>query len=315
VNNSFLRQNTVRLQWIGTDPDNDPLTYSVSYSDRPFSQGAITTRTTTSEFLDLTNLLDGTTYYWTVDASDGKSNSTDIPAGTWSFTVHFAPADIPVRFTSTPPTTAWVGKEYAYNLTSIDEDGDIPLFSIISVPSGMTLDSSSGKLRWTPTTSDIGNHTITLQVSDGRGSTDNQTFTIEVREIPNPPIILPKCAITYPVNGTTVNGTIQLQGTAANGSLPLSAIRIRLDNGTWYAAIGLEHWTFALNAGRLAKGNHRIEAKAFAANLTSESASIDIVVSNPEPGVSTGGNPWCLPAAAIVIVVSITVLVLLKRRR
>ena len=34
----------------------------------------------------------------------------------------------------------------------------------------MTLDSSTGKLHWTPTILDIGHHTVTVQVADGRGS-------------------------------------------------------------------------------------------------------------------------------------------------
>jgi hypothetical protein len=300
---------------MGTDPDNDPLTYTVHYSNHPLSQGPTTNIKTTSEFLDLSDLMDNTIYDWTVDASDGKSNFTDVPTEIWSFTVQLPPANIPVRFTSTPPATAWVGIEYIYNITSIDEDGDIPTYSIISAPATMTLDSSTGKLRWTPKSSDIGNHTITVEVADGRGSAFRQIFGLTVLDTPTPPIIAPKCTITYPANGSTVKGTIHVLGTASNGSLPLSAIKLRIDNGTWSAAVGLEKWTFTLNAANLARGSHRIEAKAFAANLTSESASIDIVVSNPEPGVSTGGNPWCLPAAVIVIAVSITVLVLLKRRR
>jgi hypothetical protein len=314
LDNSLVNTTSIRLAWLGTDPDNDPLTYSVSYSDRPFSQGAIKTQTATSGFFDLTNISDDTTYYWTVDASDGKSNSTDVPAGIWSFTVRFTPADIPVRFTSAPPTSAWVGKDYAYNLTSIDEDGDIPSYSLISAPSSLILDSSTGKLRWTPTTSDIGNHTITVRVSDGRGSTDNQTFTITVQEIPTPPVVLPKCVITYPANGAKINGTVQIKGTASNGSLPLSIIKVRIDNGTWTTAIGLSNWSFTLNTSKLAKGPHHIEAKAFAAELSSETASVGFVVGNPEPTVTAGGNPWCLPAVLTAVVAGVAVLILLKKR-
>jgi hypothetical protein len=275
------------------------LTFTVQYSDHPFSQAPTTNITTTSEFLDLTDLADNTTYYWTVEASDGKSNSTDIPTEIWSFTVRLPPANIPVRFTSTPNTTAWVGIEYTYDLTSIDEDGDIPIFSIVSAPPNMTLNSSTGKLLWTPTTSDIGNHTITIQISDGRGGFDNQTFTITVKDVSIQPSVPPKCTITYPTNGTTVKGTIKVLGTASNNSLPLSVVKIRIDNGTWVTAIGLDNWNFNLETTKLAKGIHRIEAKSFTANLSSETAIVDFTVNNPQPGVSSGGNPWCLPAVIV----------------
>jgi hypothetical protein len=312
-NNSIVNTTTVHFSWTGFDMDGDPLTYTCRYSTGSQMQGA-TRINLTDQFLDLTNLSDNTTYYWTVSASDGKANGTDIPTEIWSFTVKLPPANIPVRFTSTPSIIAWVGKEYTYNMTSIDEDGDIPSYALISAPSNIILDSSTGKLRWTPSSTDIGNHTITIQVSDGRGSTDNQTFTMTVKEFPPPPVIPPKCAITYPANGTKVKGTIQIHGIASNGSIPLSAVIIRMDNGTWSTAIGLETWSFTINTAKLAKGNHRIEAKAIAANLSSETASVALIVNNPSPGTSIGGNQWCLPSIVIVLIAGIAVVVLLKKR-
>jgi hypothetical protein len=277
--------------------------------------GGIKNQTTASESLDLSSLSDNTTYYWTVDASDGKSTGTDVPTEIWAFTVRIPPANIPVRFTSSPSAIAWVGKEYAYNLTSIDEDGDIPIFSIISAPANMTLDPSTGKLRWTPSSSDIGNHTISVRVADGRGSTDNQTFTITVKDVPVPPVFPPKCAITHPANSITVKGTIQVRGTASNGSLPLSAVKIRLDGGEWFPVVGLENWVFTIDTVNLVNGHHRIEAKAFAANLSSETASVNFTVSNPGPGVFLDNNSWCLPGIVITAIAGLAFMILLGKKR
>ena len=314
ANNSYLPTTSARLQWIGTDPDGDPLTYSVHYSDRPFSQGTILTNITVAEAFDLANLTDNKTYYWTVDGTDGKSNGTDVSTDIWSFTVRLPPANIPVRIISAPSLQAWVGKEYAYNLTSVDEDGDIPAYALIWAPSNITLDPSTGRLRWTPTTADIGNHTVTIQVSDGRGSFDNQTFTIEVLDIPVLPPVAPQCTIQYPANGSRVNGTVQIRGTALNGSLPITIVQIRIDDGAWQTAVGLDSWSITINAAKLAKGKHRIDARAFDANLISDTASVEIVVNNPEPGVSTGGNTWCLPAIIIAVVAGLSVLLLLRKK-
>jgi len=300
---------------MGTDPDNDPLTYTVQYSDHPFSQGPIINVITTSQFLDLSNLADNTTYYWTVSASDGKSNGTDVPTNIWSFTVRLPPANIPVRITSTPPLVAWVAKEYAYNITTVDEDGDIPSFSLLSPVANMTLDSSTGRLRWTPTYSDIGNHSVTVQVSDGRGSMDNQTFTIEVLNTLAPPIIAPRCAITYPANGSKVNGTIQIRGTAVNGSLPLTAIKVRIDSGSWIIVSGLDDWTFSLNTVKLSNGRHRIEAAAYAQNLSSDIVSINILVQNEEHGTVVEGTSWCLPFVVIAAITGIIIILVALRKR
>ena len=314
INNSKVNNTIVLLTWTGIDVDGDPLTYTCLYCANSHMLGP-TRINLTDQFLDISNLSDNTTYYWAVSASDGKPETAEVNTEIWSFTVRLPPANIPVRFTSTPSPTAWVSQEYTYNLTSIDEDGDIPFYALLTAPSNVTLDSSTGKLHWTPATSDIGNHTITIQVSDGRGGLDNQTFTITVKGIPPPPVIPPKCAITYPANGTTVKGTIKVLGTASNGSLPLSVVKIRLDNGTWTTALGLENWTFTINTAKLAKGNHRIEAKSFAANLYSETVSVNFTVNNPSPGASIGGNQWCLPAIAIALVAGIAVLFLRKKRK
>ena len=315
ADNSYLTTSSVRLQWKGTDPDNDSLNYTARYSDLPLSEGNILTNKTMVEYLDLSNLSDNKIYYWTVDVFDGKAIGMDVPTEIWCFTVRLPPANIPVRFTSTPPLLAWVAQEYAYNLSSIDEDGDIPSFSIVSGPTTMILNSSTGKLIWTLTTSDIGNHTVTIQVSDGRGSTDRQTFNITVMEIPVPPVLAPKCTITYPAYGSTLKGTIQVRGTALNGSFPLKLIQVRIDAGAWTTAVGLDSWTFAIDTTKLTAGKHRIDARAFDGNLSSDPVSVEFVVRNPEPGVTTGGNPWCLTAVVVAFVAGLGGLLVLKKKK
>lgn len=315
ANNSYLTTESVRLQWIGTDPDGDSLTYLIHYSDSPLPLGTVLTNISSADHLDLSNLIDNKTYYWTVDASDGKSAGTDIPTDIWSFTIRLPPANIPVRITSTPPQLAWVGQEYTYNITSTDEDGDIPFFTIVTGPSYVSLNSSSGTLRWTPSASDIGNHTVVIQVSDGRGSTDRQIFNITVLDIPVLPVLAPKCTITYPVNDSLLKGVIQVQGTALNGSLPLRLIQVRIDGSAWSNAIGLANWTFSLDTTKLTVGKHIIEARAFDGNLSSDPASVEFTVRNPEPNVTTGGSPWCLPSVAVATIAGISVFLLLRKKK
>jgi N-acetylneuraminic acid mutarotase len=306
------------ITWKAIDNDNDSISFDIylDYGTNSILLADGLSNETRKWAWNTTAVPNGTYRIHLVARDDNPSIPLRVDVVSNNFTV-FHPVTIvnhSPQITSTPSSQAWVSREYIYNLTSIDEDGDISTYSIISAPTTMTLDSKTGKLRWTPTASDVGNHTVNVQVMDGHGGLDNQTFTITVKEIPPPPVISPKCAITYPTNGTTIRGAIQLKGTASNGSIPLGAIMIRIDNGTWIAAFGLENWTFNLNTEKLAKGNHRIEAQALAANLSSDTASVDFVVHNPEPGVSSRGNPWCLSSAIAIIMAGIAILILFKKR-
>jgi N-acetylneuraminic acid mutarotase len=303
------------ISWNTSDPDNDTLLFDLYLINSTGGPAPLAKNLISQSWpWNTSGIADGHYKIQIIAHDDNPSIPLSINSTSGEFKVNHPAPNHPPRIISTPTTEAWVGKEYSYNLASIDEDGDIPIFSIVSAPSNLILDSSTGKLHWTPTTSDIGNHTITIQVSDGRGSIDRQSFTITVDDNPILPVVPPKCAITYPANGTKVNGTIQIKGTATNGSLPLSAIRIRIDNGTWTTAIGLEYWTFNIDTAKLAKGHHRIEARAFAANLSSDTASADFTVSNPAPGISVGNNPWCLPILVILVATGIASLVLFRKR-
>jgi len=55
----------------------------------------------------------------------------------------------------------------------------------------MNIDASTGEIVWTPTEDDLGPNTVVVQVSDGRGGTDLQTFTLEVVDefANNPPVV------------------------------------------------------------------------------------------------------------------------------
>jgi hypothetical protein len=48
-----------------------------------------------------------------------------------------------------------------------------------SLSKGITLDHG-GRLRWTPSIEDIGDHTINLDIADSSGATTRQTFTLTV---------------------------------------------------------------------------------------------------------------------------------------
>jgi YD repeat-containing protein len=82
---------------------------------------------------------------------------------------------------STPVTAATPGSLYSYDVRATDADGDVLTFSLdsFSREKGMTIDEL-GRLRWQPTTGDIGTVAIELTVSDGNGASVQQRYNLTV---------------------------------------------------------------------------------------------------------------------------------------
>lgn len=85
--------------------------------------------------------------------------------------------------TSTAVTSATKAEPYSYDVNATDSDGDTLFYSLTTKPSGMNINSSTGLIAWTPTTS--GDYNVTVKVSDGE-LFDTQSFTITVSESPPP---------------------------------------------------------------------------------------------------------------------------------
>jgi len=81
--------------------------------------------------------------------------------------------------TSTAKVNATAGEAYSYDVDATDPDGDILTYSLTTSPTGMSISSSTGAISWTPTSSQMGMHNITVQVSDGN-LTDSQSYNISV---------------------------------------------------------------------------------------------------------------------------------------
>lgn len=92
-------------------------------------------------------------------------------------------------FNSTPPKNAVAGVLYTYTAGATDADGDNLNITGTDLPSWLTFDGSV--LSGTPQLTDVGNHSVTLSLTDNRiSSAITQTFVIKVAAtVNNPPII------------------------------------------------------------------------------------------------------------------------------
>lgn len=82
---------------------------------------------------------------------------------------------------SDPVTTAKEETVYNYDVEATDPNGDTLSYSLTVFPTGMTINSATGIISWTPTESQIGENEVVVEVSDQYKST-TQSFTITVGE-------------------------------------------------------------------------------------------------------------------------------------
>ncbi|GAI61816.1 unnamed protein product, partial [marine sediment metagenome] len=78
---------------------------------------------------------------------------------------------------SEPVTTAKEGVVYTYDVEAADPNEDTLTYSLTVSPTGMTINSTTGVIIWTPTAA--GSFDVTVEVSDGSKSA-TQSFTITV---------------------------------------------------------------------------------------------------------------------------------------
>ena len=84
----------------------------------------------------------------------------------------------PPVITSTPsPIT---GSAYSYQVIAQDPDGDKISYTLSKGPSGMSLDSNTGMLKWTFTEKDSGDHSIEIKASDPDGAESSQSFNLTI---------------------------------------------------------------------------------------------------------------------------------------
>jgi hypothetical protein len=80
----------------------------------------------------------------------------------------------------TDVTNATQDSLYFYALAAVDSDGDSLTFCITLGPPGMSIDSSSGVITWTPTGADVRVWEVRVAVSDGKTSISHD-FSLNVR--------------------------------------------------------------------------------------------------------------------------------------
>jgi len=135
---------------------------------------------------------------------------------------------------STPITTAKEGAVYTYDVEATDPNGDTLTYSLTVSPTGMTINSTTGAISWTPTEDQIGENEVVVEVSDGSKSA-TQSFTITVDEaLLTSIVVLPTSMEIEAGNSDTITSVTAHydNGTEANIALTACTYESNITNVT-----------------------------------------------------------------------------------
>jgi len=124
---------------------------------------------------------------------------------------------------SDPITTAKEGAIYTYDVEAVDPDGDTLEFSLLVHPTGMTINSTTGVITWTPTEDQVGENEVVVKVSDGSKST-TQSFTVTVEKaLLTSIVVLPTSMEIEAGNSDTITSVTAHYDNGTEASIALSA--------------------------------------------------------------------------------------------
>lgn len=243
--NSVELGDLFRYDAVASDPDNDPLTFSL-----PLAPEGMTVHPSLGSVVWVPNEAQTGSHDAILRVTDGRGG-----ARVQSFIVEVTPPNNDPVITSVPMMEAVAGRTYSYRLRAQDADGDMVGFSLLNPPAGMTIDSvernnSAGELiemydelTWVVPASAAGTTpTVTVVADDGRGGQDTQSFSLTVLDAATANVA-PEVTSTPPLVARFGREWIyQVEAQDADGD-PLSYTLSDPPDGMAVDQFGLVTWT------------------------------------------------------------------------
>ena len=225
-----------------SDPDGDPLTFSVmnlpSWATFNASTGELSGKPGDAAAGSYADII--------ISVSNGTSSAS---LAAFSIQVNLA-TDPPPVIGGTPPSSVAEGAPYAFTPTASDPQGNSLTFSVSNLPSWASFSSSSGKLSGTPSSANVGTFSnIVISVSDGSASASLAPFSITVTGPASGSATLSWTPPTENTNGTPLTnlagfhiyyGTSPSNLTSSVQIANAAAMGYTINNlpaGTWYFSI------------------------------------------------------------------------------
>ena len=214
----------------------------------------------------------------TVHVTDGAGGSADT-----SFTITVTESNAAPALAAVAAQT--VAEHTLLTVTASASDADLPAdtltYSLVSAPSGATINPGTGAFTWTPGETDgPGTHSVTVRVSDGAGGTSETTFTITVTESNAAPVLAAIAAQTV-----AEGSLLALTASATDADLPANTLTYSLvtapTGATINPATGAFTWTPGEADGpgthnaivRVSDGNGGTAETSFAITVTESNSA------------------------------------------
>jgi hypothetical protein len=96
--------------------------------------------------------------------------------------------EIPI-LTGQADTTALEDELYSYTIQASDPNGDTLSYTLVTGPDSMSVNATSGLVQWTPAQSNVGSHSISIRIDDGKNGTNLHNYTLVVSNTNDAPLI------------------------------------------------------------------------------------------------------------------------------
>jgi subtilisin-like proprotein convertase family protein len=141
---------------------------------------------------------------------------------TQAFTISVSAKNWPPAITSSPVETALEDSLYEYDIEATDPNSGQELTcSLDAAPVGMTIDSETGLIQWSPDNSDVGDHAVIVRVEDPFAEYDTQEFTLTVVNVNDAPTIT-SAPITTATEGEAYSYDVNASDPGVGDSLTFS---------------------------------------------------------------------------------------------
>ncbi|MEW6427388.1 MAG: putative Ig domain-containing protein [Thermodesulfobacteriota bacterium] len=181
-NKSVAEGATLAFTVAASDPDNNPLSYSLTGP----AGAAVDPATGAFSWTPGYDAAAGSPYSVTITVSDGSLTASET-------------ISVTVTNTNRPPLLTPIGNRFAaetslltFTVTATDPDGSPLTYSAVGLPAGATFNAATATFSWTPGygASASSPYSVTFQVSDGTAIV-TETVTITVSLTNRPPVLTP----------------------------------------------------------------------------------------------------------------------------